>query len=209
MTWGPVIALALAAMLAAVLIFRVPRSQWAILGTALTLGLAGYAWQGRPDMSGAPKAPAAANAKDGSAMVAVRQSFADGAPSSNFLIISDGFARRGNFADAAEILRGAVQKNPKDGTAWLAMANALAEHADGELTPASLYAYRKAAATAPDSAGPSFFLGVAMIRAGRLIEADQLWREALRKTPADAPWRAELVQRLDALETIMRRIAGQ
>ena len=209
MSWGIVIALALVTGLAGVLLFRVPRRQWAVLGTALVLGLAGYAWQGHPDMQGAPKAAVATKAVDGSAIVATRQSFADGEPSSKFMIISDGFARRGDFANAASVLRGAVRENPKDGNAWLAMANALVEQADGQLTPAALYAYRQSGDANPDNAGPAFFLGMAMIRSGRLIEGDQLWREALRKTPADAPWRADLEQRVTALETLMRRIAGQ
>ena len=209
MSWAVVIALALATGLAAVLLFRVPRPQWALLGVALALGLAGYAWQGQPYQAGKPKDAAITAADDGSALVAARHSFAEGAPQSNFAIISDGFARRGDYTKAAGILRGAVRENPEDSDAWLAMANALVEQAEGQLTPASLYAYRKAGETAPDSAAPAFFLGVAMIRGGRLIEADKLWREALRKTPADAPWRADLEQRIGALEGLMRRIAGQ
>jgi len=207
--WVLILLCAVGIALAAMLLFRVPRAQWTVLGAAMALGLAGYAWQGRPDLPGAPKAGAEAKAADGSAMVAIRRSFADGMPSSDFLIISDGFARRGDFANAAGILRGATRKNPQDGQAWLAMANALVERADGQLTPASLYAYRKAAAANPQDAAPPFFLGVAMIRGGRLIEADQLWRESLSKTPADAPWRKDLEQRLGALEGLMRRIAGQ
>ena len=39
MSWAVVIALALATGLAAVLLFRVPRPQWALLGVALALGL--------------------------------------------------------------------------------------------------------------------------------------------------------------------------
>ena len=63
-----------------------------------------------------------AAAEDGSALVAARHSFAEGAPQSNFAIISDGFARRGDYAKAAGILRGAVRENPEDSDAWLAMA---------------------------------------------------------------------------------------
>ena len=209
MIWLLLIALALFIAIAGMWLFRVPRSLWAIPGVALALGLAGYAWQGRPDMPGAPKADALVKDVDGTGMVAVRQSFANGTPSSDYLIISDGFARRGDFAKAAGVLRGAVRKNPQDSQAWLAMANALVEQADGQLSPASLYAYRRAGEAAPQDAAPSFFLGVAMIRAGRLIEAHQLWSESLRKTPADAPWRGELEQRIAALEELMRRIVAQ
>lgn len=209
MSWWFAIGLALATMLAVMLVFRLPRPLWPVVGTALMLGLAGYAWQGHPGMPGAPKAAAVPDRADGSAMVAMRQDFAGGAPTSDFLVISDGFARRGDFANAAAILRGAVRKNPEDAQAWLAMANALVEQAEGNLTPAALYAYRKAGEVAPADPAPPFFLGVAMLRAGRLIEADQLWRESLGKTPKDAPWRAVLEQRIGALEGLMRRIAGE
>ena len=209
MSWWLVIGLALITAIVAALLFRVPRQQWAILGVALTLGLAGYAWQGQPDMPGAAKEAMASASTDGSGMVAARQSFYGAMPSSDFLVISDGFARRGDYAKAAAILRGAVRKNSKDGQAWLAMANALVEQADGQLSPAALYAYRRAGEVSPEDPAPSFFLGVAMIRAGRLIEADQLWREALSKTPADAPWRGDLIERIGALEGLMRRIVAQ
>lgn len=210
MIWLPIIVLAAIAMVLAVVLFRLPRGEWAVLAAALAVGLAGYAWQGHPGMAGAPKqAETVSKASGGAAMVSVRQSFAGGTPSSDFLIISDGFARRGDFANAAGILRGAIRANPKDGQAWLAMANALTEQAEGALSPAALYAYRKAEAADPRDPAPSFFLGVAMIRSGKLIEADQLWRESLAKTPEDAPWRDDLVRRIAALEGLMRRIVEQ
>src|SRR3546814_15758350 len=41
--------------MALVLVGRVPRSAWEITAAALLLGLAGYAWQGRPGLAGSPR----------------------------------------------------------------------------------------------------------------------------------------------------------
>jgi cytochrome c-type biogenesis protein CcmH len=99
-----------------------------------------------------------------------------------------------------------VEKEPKNGEAWLAMANALVSHADGTLSPAALYAFRRAAIAAPDHPGPPFFLGLAMAQSGRMAEARDLWAQLLEDTPADAPWRADLESRLNRLDQF---IAGQ
>jgi predicted Zn-dependent protease len=51
-------------------------------------------------------------------------------------MIADALMRHGDYADAATRLRGAVDKDPRDSAAWLAMASALVGHADGSLSPA-------------------------------------------------------------------------
>ena len=47
--------LALISFAAMVLLFKLPRKAWEACGAAMVLGLAGYALQGSPDMSAAPK----------------------------------------------------------------------------------------------------------------------------------------------------------
>lgn len=209
MSWIIAIGLALAAFLAAVLAFRLPRRAWTSMGAALVAGLAGYATQASPDMPGAPKDAARSGENEGPLLVEARKRLGGDSSPSNYLIISDAFTRRGDFASAVEVLRSAVRENPDDAEAWLAMANALAAHSDGHLSPAALYAFRRAELASPDAAGPDFFMGVAMIRQGDLIEAHRLWTRALAKTPADAPWRADLEMRLQGLEALLRRIAQQ
>ena len=95
---------------------------------------------------------------------------------------------------------GAVEKDPNNGEAWLAMANALVSHADGQLTPAALYAFQHASSAAPENPGPTFFLGLALAQSGRLDEAKQLWSELLQRSPPDAPWRSDLEMRLGRLD---------
>lgn len=209
MSWIIAIGIAAACFCAMALLLGLPRNLWAGVGAALLLGLAGYGSQANPDQPGAPQIARNAAVSDGKLLVEARMRFRDSNLGSKHLIISDGFARRGDYANAAGVLRGATRKNPKDAEAWLAMANALTAHADGNLSPAALYAYDRAVDAAPGDPGPAFFKGVAMIRAGKLIEAHLLWGEALDKTPSDAPWRADIEMRLRGLEDLLRRIAGQ
>ncbi len=209
MSWAVAIGVALAAFLAMVALFRLPRWAWSSVGATLMLGLAGYATQANPDLPGSPRDAVRSADNEGPLIVEARQRFSDTNLPNNYLIISDAFTRRGDFANAAEALRTAVRKHPEDSEAWLAMANALAAHSEGNLSPAALYAYRRAEAAAPNAAGPDFFRGVAMLRSGKLVEAHQLWSRALAKTAPDAPWRADLELRVRGLEELLRRIAAQ
>ncbi len=202
MSWALIIALAALAFAALVFLFKVPRGGWEAVGAALLLGLAGYALQGSPAQPGAPKAPAAQNKGNGQALVAARQQLrASGAQgTSSWLVIGDAMARNGQYADAASVLLGAVEKNPKDAEGWLALGNALVGHSEGALTPAALYAYQRAATADPAHPGPPFFLGLALAQSGRLNEGRAMWVELLARSPKDAPWRADLAERLGKLD---------
>jgi cytochrome c-type biogenesis protein CcmH len=200
-----VMALALIAFGAIAFACKVPRQSWTTVAAALVLGLAGYAMQASPDFAGAPKATVQKAMTNSAAMIESRNMLAErGIPSRNqWLIIADGLARNSQFADAAQILRGAVEEDPKNAEAWLALANALVGHADGLLTPASQYAFRKAAEAAPNSPGPQYFLGMAMAQSGRLAEARRLWGDLLTRSAPDAPWRTELEANLAQLDSLI------
>ncbi|HEY6870567.1 MAG TPA: tetratricopeptide repeat protein [Novosphingobium sp.] len=211
MTWLAVIGLALAAFAVLALLAKSARGAWEAIGAALLLGVAGYAWQGSPRQPGAPKPPVEKIAGRAAEAVAERQALAKGDPTAGdpmadkHVVIADALARHGQFADAAEVLRGAVERDPDNAEAWLAMANALVGHAEGNLSPAALYAYGQAARVAPDSPGPPFFMGMALLRAGRLAEGRAVWAELLARTPPGAPWRADLAGRLAELNAFLAR----
>lgn len=203
MIWVLALLLVLLAFGVLAFVLRAPRKGWEAIGAALLFGVAGYGLQGQPGLAGAPKAPAQDISEDPGALVEARKSLSGqqhDVSGDNWLVIADALVRNGQFANAASVLLGATEKDPRNGEAWLAMANALVGHADGQLTPASLYAFQKASATAPDNPGPSFFLGLALAQSGRLAEARQLWGELLQRSPADAPWRADLEERLARLD---------
>lgn len=204
MTWVLVFLLAALAF-ALVFLLKAPRKGWEAIGAALLLGIAGYGLQGHPGMAGAPKPSAQTVANNPAALVEARKSLSGQAPApgDNWIVVADAFARNGQYANAASVLVGAVEKEPRNGEAWLAMANALVSHADGQITPAALYAFQHAASAAPDNPGPPFFLGLALAQSGRLAEARRLWGELLERSPADAPWRPDLETRIGRLDAFI------
>ncbi len=206
MTWLVAIALAIAAFAVAAWVFGIARSGWTTFAAALALGLAGYALQASPGVPGAPTAKRAADAGElGWSMIEERKAMFAGAGGSDKLIIADAFLRRGHYADAATVLRGAVTENPRDAEAWLALGNALVEHADGALTPPALLAYRRSAELDPKGVGPGYFLGFALIRQGQIAEAQGLWTSTLETAAEDAPGRAALEQSLARLDELIER----
>lgn len=211
MTWIFVIALAVAAFAIMAFVFRLPTAAWTTVLAALAFGLAGYAVQGSPAQPGAPKASAVASAGTGEAMVNLRRAILPDRlhSRSNRMITADALARRDRPADAATILRGAVRENPRDSEAWLALGNALVADADGQITPASQYAYRKAEELAPESPGVPFFVGIAQLQAGQLMDARSLWGEARQRTEEGSEAREELDNHIARLEAVMREILRQ
>lgn len=206
MSWLPILAVAGLAFLAAVIVLRLPRSGYTLLGATLLFGLAGYALQGSP---GAPAAPGRANlANDretSELMVAARREFFNPAVlPSRFLITSDAYARRGDQLRAAGFAESAVEKNPDDIEAWIALGNALSEHAGGQLTPAAIHAYGQAERRAPGSPAAAYFLGFALLRSGQPERTRAIWAELLAAAPADAPWRPALAERVARLDSLMR-----
>ena len=205
MSWLIAVLLASAAFALAAFAFRLARRLYTTLLAALSLGLAGYALQASP---GVPAAPAQGKAGAGEtdfAIVDARREML--APSewstASMLFPADAMARQGQFAEAAQFLGGATRDDPRDFEAWLALGNALVEHADGVLTPAALYAYRRAAALKPEHPAPGYFLGVSLIRQGKFMEARQVWAETLAAAPADAVGRAPLTDRLARLDELL------
>ena len=205
MTWLLAIALALAAFALGALVFGVARQGWTTFAAALALGLAGYALQASPDMPGAPAGEAQTSDEVDWAYVDARHEMVSlGRRSgSNQMIIADGFARRGQYASAAALLRDAVRQNSNDAEAWLALGNALVEHADGALTQPALLAYRRAAELDPGGTGPGYFLGFALIRQGRLMEARNVWQSTLETASGDAAGRGALEERLARLDQLI------
>ena len=209
-----------AAVLAGVMaLTKAPRAGWEAVIAAVLFGLAGYVYQGQPGLAGAPRAPDEASGGSGGgsggAMIAARQALSgstsgnNGAGGNAMLITADAFVRHGEYAEAALWLRGAVDRDPHNGEAWLALGNALVGHAAGTLGPGALYAFRQAGAADPAAPGPPFFLGLAMARSGRLVEARGQWAALLARAPAGAPWRAGLSGELARLDGMIAEARAQ
>ena len=208
MSWVAILVLAGLVFAATVALLKLPRPVWALFGAALLLGLAGYALQGSPDQPGAPRAAVAEQLSgSGEAMVRARREFyPEGALPSRFVVTADAFARRGQFDRSAQFLANALTENPNDSEAWLALGNSLVEHAGGRLTPAALLAYSRAEETGGNNPAPTYFLGLAWLRAEQPQRTRQLWAELLDEAPEDAEWRPLMEARLARLDMLLGTI---
>lgn len=209
MTWLAIIVLAIVAFGLAAAVLRMPRAGYALFAATLTFGLAGYALQGSPDYAGAPTAAKPDSSGAGRDIVDARRSmFGPDRTQSYFVTVADGFSRKGQPLEAAQILRKAVADEPDNAEAWLALANALIAHAGGQVTPAALVAFSRSEAAAPNHPAPAYFLGVAWLRAGRPIEARNIWKDLLDNAPPDAMWQGELAFRLARLDAMLEMTEG-
>ncbi len=204
MIWVLVLLIAAAGFALMALVLKLPRSGWEITGAALLFGIAGYALQGHPGQAGAPRAPAESVKLADAALLKERQqmgaSFGKG---QSWLILADALTRQGQYGAAADVLRNALAKTPRDADLWVALGNALVGHSDGIISPAAQYAFQKAANIAPEHPGPPFFMGLALAQTGRLPEARALWAELLESSAPDAAYRPDLVERLGQLDAMI------
>jgi len=165
---------------------------------ALLFGCAGYALQGRPGLAGSPRD--AQMLEPPAPVTEIRHAFfGNFSGEESWLSISEGLARAGDTEDSVNVLQNAVRKYPADPQLWIGLGNALVDHA-GVLTPASEYAYQRAAELAPGHPAPLFFMGLALARSGDRDGALAAWRQVLASAPAKAEWRPMVEQAIAALE---------
>ena len=205
-SWLMIFALTFGAFAIAAFTMRLPREGFAVFGAFLLLGVVGYSFQGSPELPGAPKQPdRARDQQSGEAMVDARQAVFGTTVMPQYLVLSDGLARNGKFADAAALLRGGLRQSPDDVEAWVALGMALTAHADGVVTPASFYAYGRARGLDPANPAADLFLGNSFLQTGNVLAARDTWAGLLANSPDDAPWRAGLEERLERLDEIIAR----
>jgi len=190
---------------------RIKIAALAPLGTALMLGLAGYAWQGSPGLAGKPVEPGGGRPRFDEALAEKRRSIGDQyGPAAKWLVVSDGLARHGDSAAAANVLLSGLRESPRDVNLWVGLGNALMAHGEGMLSPAATYAFREALEIEPQGTAPNYFYGLALAESGDFESARRMWGALAERLPAGAELRAELErndQLLDAL--IARRNAPQ
>ncbi|WP_337661445.1 tetratricopeptide repeat protein [Erythrobacter sp. Alg231-14] len=203
--WLAVLSLTLVSFALAAFMLRLPKEGFAVFGAVLLFGLVGYAWQGSPGQASSPKEPdLSTDQQSGEEMVvARRQLFEEIAPRPDYLMVSDGFARRGRFDDAAGALRKGLNDNPDHLEGWLALGMALTGHADGNVTPAAYYAYGKARSINPTNPGADLFLGFSFLQSGQVRAARETWAGLLERSPEDAPWREEIEARVARLDEMI------
>jgi cytochrome c-type biogenesis protein CcmH len=184
--WLILLGLAIAT-LALLLALKLRGSTLTLATAALLFGGAGYALQGSPGLHGSTHS--ATDAAPPLALTGARHAlFGTFTPAERWLILADSYARSGDTMSAAQVIGSALRAHPDDPELWTSYANALVDHAH-MLTPAARLAFGRAAALAPDTPGPRFFLGLALLRSGDRDGALDQWRSILATAPPTASWR--------------------
>lgn len=177
-----------------------------LLGAALLIALAGYAWQGRPGLAGRPKAAAERQQVAESEFAAMRQNLLGRFDrAATWLTMAEGFQRRGDTRTGVEIIQAGLRDSPQDPDLWVGLGNALVVHANGMMSPAAQLAFQRAARIAPDHPGPQFFYGLALAQGGNFAEAERVWRQLLASAPPSATYRATIEERLRAIDEARAR----
>lgn len=195
--------LALAVAAGLILVARPPRGALYLIGVAMLVGLAGYAWQGSPGLMGSPTAPGA-HKRGGDTLFAHERKVWLETVGFDALQLdgADAFIGNGDPDYAVGLLHAYLGHEPNSMMLWLGLGNALQAQADGVLTPPAHYAFERAAQAAPDHPAPPYFLGLAYLQMGDVDGAEATWRALLAKAPANAPWRDKLAARIALLERL-------
>ncbi|WP_425514688.1 tetratricopeptide repeat protein [Aquisediminimonas sediminicola] len=197
MGWFWLILLLAAALAGLALALRHRSARMWPVAAVLLLGAVGYGWQGHPQSAGQPAPTPPSSTKEEGALKNEVDAVAKGAQNADGLfVLALAQEQKGDHRMAAALLARAAQMQPDNADIWVAMGNALVLHAGGLLTPAADLAFDRALAIAPDHPGPAFFKGLGLAQAGQYDAAAAIWAKLLARTPKDAPWRADLEQRL-------------
>lgn len=204
MIWLWVMLAALVTIAALFVLGKLPAGARPLAAAAVMLGMAGYALQGSPSLPGKPVAAPDEPEGFGDVIADQRQGMADRfGPAAQWLGMSDGFARTGKTELAAKTLEKGLARYPDNVDLWVGLGNALTAHGGGMMSPAAALAFDEAARRDPAHPAPPFFAGLALAQGGDLKGAEAVWSELLARSPADAPWRADLEMRLAQLRQAM------
>ncbi len=192
--WVIAALLALGTAVGVIALGRLSRGAWELVGAALVLGLAGYAWQGSPGLAGSPRSASAVKPKFDEELAKRRRGMAERlGPASQWLILSDAMGRQGKTREAANVLVSALREHPRDPYLWLGMGNALVAHGGGIVSPAADYAFRRAEQLDPKAPAPLYFHGLALARSGQFEEARRVWTPLAARLPRDSALEKEVV----------------
>jgi tetratricopeptide (TPR) repeat protein len=186
-----------------ILVVRPKRGALELLAAALMVGIAGYAWQGSPALPGKPTAPRA-NRPAADTLFADERRIWLGTvgPEVALLDAADNLIKSNDPDYAIAVLRGGINRAPDSMILWLGLANALVTYADGTVTPAARYAFEHASTLAPGNPAPAYFMALDYAQMGDLDTAEKVWRAILATSPADAPWRPIIDEKLAVLARV-------
>jgi len=195
MGWVLISLLALSVFLALWRLADFHRVTLQLLASALLIGIAGYALQGRPTLSGKPAPPPAGEEPSGSTLGETGDD-----TGASWLAIAAAYQRSADKQDAVRVIRARLRAHPDDAELWAGLGTALVMHADGLVTPAAELAFQRAERLAPHHPAAKFFYGLTLAQTGKPAEAERVWTQLLADAPADAEWRPMVEANLAVIE---------
>lgn len=186
--------------LAMVFIARLPRQTWEITAAALILGLTGYAWQGNPQLGGAPAKASPIEQETPTALLEMR---ADMTPtfdiSRQWTGTSDALARSGKYDYAMAYVQSGLKKYPQNPDLWSALGLYALLASDGQLTDPAKFAFSRARNFDQSHPAPDYFEGLAALFEGRPAETVEKWTKALGNARKNSKWEPKIQGQLNAL----------
>ncbi|WP_419825898.1 tetratricopeptide repeat protein [Sphingomonas sp.] len=208
MGWLLFLALAGAVLGGVAWIGRLDRGTTMLVGSALFVAAAGYAWQGSPSLIGAPKRTERHGLGADTPFASERQRLLERfGETAQWLSFADALNRMGEDQAAVTALGGAIAKHPRDVSLRIGYAHALLVLADYRLTPAVALAFSRAEAIAPDDPAPLYFEALAQFEASDSAAAERNWRALRDELPPASPWRGVIEEKLKLFD-MMRAQAG-
>ena len=192
-------------------VLKVDRLLWTMVASALMLGAAGYALQGRPGLAGHSVSTNAVAVPDDGAMIDLRDKMLErytGAAA--YLVAADAMTRIGDRRAAVQVLLGGIRVAPRSLVLWTGLGSAMSAHDGNQVSPPALFAFQNAMRIAPRHPAPPFFLGLAYVRAGDFAAARPYWKRALALTPPNVSYRQEIAVRYAVLDRyLLLQAAGK
>lgn len=182
---------------------------------ALASGL--YLYLGSPQSSDRPLAdrPTAAATRPASvddlqtAVSRLRARLARGSESlADWLLLGRSYTAMRRFDDAVAAYRQADGLQPDDPSIMAALGESLVLAAGGTVTPEAQAVFRSAHALNDRLPGPRFYMGLARAQAGDPREAYDIWLALANDSELDAPWRPELIARLEEVGAELEKEAA-
>lgn len=149
-----------------------------------------------------PAAAASANATDPLAELQRRVAQHPG-DSDAWRLLGEAQFARGAYADAIPSLERAAQTSPKQAMLWSSLGEARVMASEHDPMPGEALAdFHRAQAADPSDPRSRYFLAVKMDLDGDHKGAIAAWLALLKATPADAPWRSDLVRTIEQVGKI-------
>ncbi len=110
-----------------------------------------------------------------------------------WLLLGRSYVALQRYPEAADALGRAAALSGGDPEVLAMLGEAHVWANDGVVVPEAAGAFRRALDARPEDPAARFYLALAHAQAGALQEAYEMWLTLAADTPADAPWRGELV----------------